>query len=143
MVVTNRDNLVLNTVLVGGNGQAGWKRIGTNPVTIFTSASPSNQRPMSPGFRGYPPCRRALPSDHLDRQDQGTRRAGRSGSRLLVLVRKSRRSAAALAWPQSAGTSREAERGCLMVLHSGHAPSAALKGRPEASAAWRRGKGGV
>jgi hypothetical protein len=139
MVVTNRDILVRNTVLVGGNVQADQKRIGTTPVAAFTPAYPSCQRLMSQALRAHSPRLRTLPPDRIDRAERSTQRAGRSGGRLDVLVRRGRFSAAALAWPKCAGTEREAERGCFLGLYSGHAPGAAGMCRTGASAALRRG----
>lgn len=139
MVVTNRDVLVQARILVGAI-QADGKRVGTNPVATAAPANPSCQRLTSPGFRGYSPQPCARTPDLLDWMDGSTRRAGRSGSRLKVLVHASCCSAAPLAWSEWTGTQREAERGRFPILsHSRLAPGAAGRGRAWASAALRRG----
>ena len=101
MVVTTRETLVQRDVRVAGAIRIDGKRMGTNPGTAIASANPSLQRLMSPGFRGVDYSARmcALPPDLCDRDELGAKRAGRSGSRLSVLVGKAARPQA-LAWRQ-------------------------------------------
>ena len=122
MVVTNRETLVLRANCVAGAIRTA--RMGTNPVTTYIPAHASYQRLMSPGFRGgFSPRVHALPPDQCDRDERHTQRAGRSGSCLEVLVRRSRVSAP-LAWGKCARIQRAAERTSLQTLHSQRAPRA-------------------